>query len=434
MSTFHESLAVSPPESHPHATRVSRSAVWTGAFLLGAIVFATSFNLSLSAAVKGQQFATSIDLLIRLAVCAACGLYGLLYLPSTESQLCRFPGAWAPLFALWCLFTIPFAESFSYVAAACASLWCVVLFAPAVLHCLGGRRVVLAILAGLMLYMLGSWVLYFALPEVGRYGSAAEDGAWMDRLGGDANMLGLQAAWAIAMLLTLAAARRSTWRTLLLPLAFAAITLFCTQSRTAMLAAAAIVVAFWWRYANHTAKTVAGCLGVALIAGWAAWVEFDLAAVAGGAARSGEAEEIYTLTGRTEIWQFAAARCGESPLLGHGHGCSRYALASFHNSGYDYNDLHHAHNQLLNVTLSTGLVGLAIVAAMFLAQIRRLLTRPDAFPDLVTVLVLVAGLAEVVLFGPMPRSSTAIWLIALFWRQMSASVEDRTTHVNPAEI
>ena len=32
--------------------------------------------------------------------------------------------------------------------------------------------------------------------------------------------------------------------------------------------------------------------------------------------------------------------------------------------------------------------------------------------------VMIAGITEVLLYGPMPRSHTFIWLIALFWQQM----------------
>jgi hypothetical protein len=39
-----------------------------------------------------------------------------------------------------------------------------------------------------------------------------------------------------------------------------------------------------------------------------------------------------------------------------------------------------------------------------------------------TTVIVVAGLTEPVLFGPMPRVHTLIWLLALCWRQIGATL------------
>jgi hypothetical protein len=38
----------------------------------------------------------------------------------------------------------------------------------------------------------------------------------------------------------------------------------------------------------------------------------------------------------------------------------------------------------------------------------------------VLAVALVAGITEVIIYGPMPRSHMFIWLTALFWSQMEA--------------
>jgi len=408
--------------------------VLIGATLLGAVVFANNFNFMLRVVPEGEQFSVDTTVLVRLAICAACGLYGLFYLPRTAGALCGFPGAWSVLFGAWIVVTIPFAENLGYVVAACAALWCMILFAPAVLVQLGGRRVVLVVLAALAAYLVGSWLLYWLVPEVGRYGPDATGTMTRDRVGG--NSLGFHSTWAIGMVLVLGTAGAVRWRALFLPLALAVVTLWFTQSRTSMIGALAIAGLFGLRALNATERVMMGCLAAALVAGLVAMVDVDphrTDRLAEKLSRTGRAEEIYSMTGRTAIWEFTLERIREAPLVGCGHGAARYALAAFTSSGYDVNDLHHAHNQLLNVVLCSGVVGGLLVAAMLLHQTSALFRRPDAFADVATVFVLVVGLTEVVLFGPMPRSHTLIFLIALFWRQIGASVEDAPAGVFGAQ-
>jgi hypothetical protein len=86
--------------------------------------------------------------------------------------------------------------------------------------------------------------------------------------------------------------------------------------------------------------------------------------------------------------------------------------------------LHHAHNLLLNITLCTGAVGGLLLVAMLVHQLFWALGGPEAVPDAATVFILVAGITEPLLFGPMPRAHTVIWLLALFWRQCGVSLQE----------
>jgi O-antigen ligase len=82
-------------------------------------------------------------------------------------------------------------------------------------------------------------------------------------------------------------------------------------------------------------------------------------------------------------------------------------------------ELHHAHNTFLNVALTTGLVGTLILAAMFLGLFDNVLRYHQLFPALALAVVTVAGLTESLLYGPMPRTHTVLWLLALYWQQSS---------------
>jgi len=401
------------------------TATTLGVILLSAAVTLTTFDFQADEEVS--RFSVNWQTLWRLGVCGACGAYGLFNLRYTARELFRFPGAWAMLFALWAMMTVPLGIAQAYSAAACFALLCMVLFAPAVLVHLSGRQIVWTIVVSHLVFIVASWALYLAGSKVGMSRFMMPDGEIIWRLGGDSQQLGLQAAWAIGLMLVLGFAGVARWPFFVLPLALAAITLPHTQSRTAILSAAAATAVVVLRRISLLQAIGAGL--VALMIGSVALLvlpdrllHVDVYSLQQRVSRSGNPEELYNLTGRTEIWQHAMAKWRQSPILGWGYGCSRHVLADYAGGDYGTFELHHAHNLLLNVAICTGVVGAAILVGMLLSQVVQALRRPDVVPDMAVALVLVAGIAEPLLFGPMPRSHTVIWLIALFWRQFEATV------------
>ena len=104
--------------------------------------------------------------------------------------------------------------------------------------------------------------------------------------------------------------------------------------------------------------------------------------------------------------------------MGYGHGCARYSAEG------------HAHNLWLNITLTTGLIGLACVVAMMVPLGYRLVTTPNPFPDLVILYVFMRGLTTSPLFNPIPGCASLLFICALFWRLMGTSLQDES---NPDE-
>lgn len=408
-----------------HATRPANApSVWIGMVLLVAVV------LLAEASFRDRSWEdNSVDLqvLVQLLLCGACGLYGLWHLPRTWPVLRRFPAAWGLLFGLWALATVPFAADKARAAVACFALWSVLCFAPAVLLRLGGRRTVLALLTGVLLLLAGSWLTFFALPELGVTVSADDDLEGCTRLAGlhHPNGNGCLAAMALALLLALGATRALRWRTLLAPLGFAVATLWLAGSRTAGLAALAVVAAAGLSQLSTKARAMLVCWTIVLAAVAIGW-GIDTQSMASQASRTGDAHEIYTLTGRTELWGYFVDEILSSPLVGYGYGCSLYVTSEVPTGGTWV--AMHAHNLFLDVMLATGVVGGLLVAAMFLAQLRGLLTCPQPVVDLLLVLVFVAGIPEAVLFNKLPTNAfTIAWLIALCWRQTGASLAGSTT-------
>jgi O-antigen ligase len=386
-------------------------------WLLIVAVNLSTFNLSPEA--EGEKFSASIQLVIRLAMCAVCGLYGLQRLPTVAPQLLRFPGAWGTLFGVWAVLTVPLSLSPLYALVSVFALWCIILFAPAVLAQLGRKRALEVLLQGLLLFVAVSWGLYFVGGELGRSAFVMPSGDTIYRFGNDAQQLGLQIAWALGFLLTLTFWGGRPWRKFALPFLFLLATLPLTQSRTGMIGSAAAMGIVVWEYLDGRQRILAVAGGLLLLAGGlfvlaTGVLSIDPERLAQSVSRSGEAEEIGNFTGRDVIWAEAWARVCDWPIMGCGYGCSRFALDSEALNPPP----HHAHNLLLNITLCLGFVGAGLFVAMLLHLLVDELRHPTVVPAIALVLVMLTGISEPLLFGPMPRSHTVIFLMALFWRQL----------------
>lgn len=410
-------------------TALTLSAAVAALLLASATFFS---NAHLRPHLQGEKFSIDLEDLLRLAAFGACGLYGLAHLPRTIPLFSRSAGLWGLAFCVWATVTIPMAGSPTYALASCAALWCTFLFAPAVLLELGSRRVVLTIYATLIFYMLASWLAYFAWPELGRsefFLSTQEVKYRVGGLGG-AQQLGLMAAWLIGFSLMLRTEGGARWPAVLGPIGLAAFTLPFTESRTSMLAAMAIVLMFVWRRFSRMAVVLGGCAAVVagsltLLMFQSGLLKLDSAGLDSSlekVSRSGKIDEIYNLTGRTEVWDFVVGEIAHSPLIGYGYGCERYVLARYPGSSSDNFQPRHAHNLWLNVAVGTGLIGALFYSGMILQQLAGFFRWPSAMPDMALILVLVAGNTEPILFGPLPKTHTVLWMIALFWRRIATAI------------
>lgn len=422
MSDGGRGLTISAATPLNGAAVAAPSAGRLGTLLLAAALF---LNEAVFRVIDVEQFRFDWQIAMRLTVCLACGMYGLYHWPQVRSEIGRFPGAWVTLFAAWALLTVPLAINVPYAAASWVALGCMILFAPAVLCQLGGRRVLLTMLATLTLFVACSWVMYYAVPQLGRTGFTMPDLEIVYRFGGlaNANATGRICALWIVLLLVAGLECCVRWRVLLPLLGVGLLTLVLTDSRTAMIAGGAAVAMLClrriprggFRLLGSAAVIGAALAGLALSFGiWQVDPDPLLAKIS----RAGNAEEAYSLTGRTQLWEFTAERIAESPLTGCGYACTRFVL--IHGQ---HNPVPHAHNQVLNVALGCGVVGGLLMVLMYLAQLRHLLIRPELLPDAVTVLILVGGIADCMAFTPIPDACTLVWLLAMFWRQTGSSLD-----------
>ena len=122
--------------------------------------------------------------------------------------------------------------------------------------------------------------------------------------------------------------------------------------------------------------------------------------------KTGDVEEVTTLTGRTEIWKFAWEESLKSPLFGYGAGCTPVKMAGV--SG-------HAHNILLQPTISIGFPGGILFAAILFWNVYCAFKYHLPMLQMTTVFILMLGIAETPLFNPLPESVTLMWIVCCFW-------------------
>ena len=227
------------PTPSPQALVLPRSAAgrdaWIASSLLLALVVLPHFILRDD---PDNQFGRiDVKLFVHLGLCAACGLYGLMHFSRVCGLLNRFPLAWMVLAGVVAVATIPFSADPRRAMASSTVLWSVLLFVPAALLQLGLRRALKIILAGSVVYMIGQWIMYFLVPEIGHGADVLPDGSFAFRLGSDPQQLGFQSVVTVGLAMILLhegqLSRRRHW----VLLGLAAATMAGCGSRTAAVAA-----------------------------------------------------------------------------------------------------------------------------------------------------------------------------------------------------
>ncbi len=189
-----------------------------------------------------------------------------------------------------------------------------------------------------------------------------------------------------------------------------------------MLASVAVVAIVIWTQLGGRQRLFASMVGAFLLSAAAIFfagglTSSDSESLADIASRSGEANELSSLTGRVDIWGYAWNECLASPLVGYGYGASRFALQEDPNYPFKF-EANHAHNLWLNTVLTTGFPGALLLLAMVVHLLLMNLRRPSAVPSIALGLIVVSSVTEPLLYTPMPHAHMFIWLIAVFWQQM----------------
>ncbi len=276
------------------------------------------------------------------------------------------------------------------------------------------RMVVNVLIWGLAAFLLLTWMAAVLAPSSAWLPPYEKPVYRLQGISGHPNILAKQSA--VFSLLVIAAWRRGHMKRLLgwALLGFGFVTLLATNSRTALLA-----VIFAWVLVELRSRRLllAGIaasvilLGLVVLAGSTGTLP-SIDVLLGSASRSGDASEIFTLTGRTALWSFVWERIMQHPLQGYGYNAFGPIMS---HAWYGNEDAGaEAHNSLLQALFTVGLLGTVPLVSAFVLLVRRWIKRPNPLRDLFTTYVLIAGTTEAELTSlPVLLTLTAFLAFAL---------------------
>ena len=347
---------------------------------------------------------------LKFALWLGAGIIGYAHMPPMRSLLSR-PGS-----ALWLVYIAVAMASSTYAPTpaysfGCAfSLLCFFAFAFALIKLLSEAQFLWTMMLTLAVFLAVGWIVYFKDPTLGTSEFWTYNGIELRMCGiaGQANNLGSICAKYLGAIFLLW--RSSRCRLVIaVPLAALGIaSLMASDARTGMIAVVvAIVVA-------TLAQSFRGLIAAALVAvtGLIATIVFSLRLDALGShfSRSGDPTEVFTLTGRLEIWDFVEEEILQKPFLGWGYNASKTLLPN-HLTFQDGLMVDTAHNMLLQSLLSVGLMGTIPIILVVLYLFFQLLYRPNRFRDMFFVIIFISGISDTSALGTTPSILTLLFLV-----------------------
>lgn len=300
-------------------------------------------------------------------------------------------------------------------------------FVAVAIALLGFRVFGLAILCGITINAIWGLWLFYLVPEKGTFLEPIENGGFLARLGGLAHPNSIGRSMVLGALLTLFLFRVKE----LPPLVAAPCmllfgwTIVLAKSRTAI---AAGVVAMLLSSADKLrtkasiiAFTTAAIMGMAmLLVLFATGSEESVVdKLVGLVAKTGQAEEITSGTGRTDIWAEASKHIAMRPLLGYGLNVGPVLLV-------DHSQM--THNAIVNAALAGGMFGglMMICLQLWLAWIA--LSSPHLAIRGIAAFLFFSCLTEDTVLETFPGPATMLWYACYIVQVLPASVVNRAAN------
>lgn len=364
------------------------------------------------------KLAPQLELMLRLGATALGGLvgmYGILFIPKVQRAFLTFPLAW--VVGIWFLYitSTVFSPYRSIAFPTLVTFSSVVLFAPTALAVLGARNFILCVLGCLCFTLASSWLLYLGLPEYGVMIEITDaSGEYVERMGGTSHPNALAGSSVFALIITiyLFSESKISWQIALAAAILSLSTLAMTGTRVAIAAGAlAIIVIYrdlFFRRDFFALTCLASLAAMVLLLLLVSGTFGNTSSILQSLTRSGDLDEITSVTGRAEIWEFVVKKIGERPIAGWGPGTAKTLLEpKFY--------LLHTHNVVLNMALIGGVVGGFFAIMMFSQQLFISLSKCNALAAMISIVVIINSLTENPIFGNIPGPHTVLWIAALGW-------------------
>jgi O-antigen ligase len=301
----------------------------------------------------------------------------------------------------------------AYTAANAIGIFAYLGLACAVATDLADSAAIRVLLWTLLVYIIVGIVGGIIVPDIAWMPPSVEETTYRLRgFSGHPNNFGLQLG--IFMTLTVIARRNKLvgqpifWGMLILG---SAAILVASGSRTSLLA---FLLA--WLFVAMRQSRFGGMVAFALLTGAAMLIlirsygDFSvLEELLGGISRTGSANEITTLTGRTDIWAVVLEKTAQKPFLGWGYNGTEGLISSSVGRAFVGNPVN-AHNMALQTLISVGIIGSLPAFGFIALLIWRCIRRPDPTRDQIIAFWLVIGFGEAEIF-----TTPGLLALLVFW-------------------
>ena len=338
------------------------------------------------------------------------GVIGIAHMPPLRVMLGR------PACVLWLAYILVALASaiFSPVPAysfGCAlALFCLFAFSFSLTTKLTQPQFLWTLLLSVTVFNIGGWAVFYAYPELGTSAAWTTSGLLMRMCGlaGQATNLGAICAKAVgAAFILYYTHKRGRGLSLVLGV-FAFVTLLKSDARTTEIATVIGIAAI---IASRSVWRVGGGLLLSLSCLFVLQVFPQVGGMLGSSfSRSGDPTEVYTLTGRLEIWDFAWQQIKLSPIVGYGYNSSKVVLGS--HIGFENGLMvDSAHNLYLQNLLSVGLIGMIPLVLLLGYLAYRCVVRPIPLVCYTLVIVLVSSISDTDSIGTTPTLMTVLFFV-----------------------
>lgn len=289
-----------------------------------------------------------------------------------------------------------------------------VCFVATALIGLGLDGMVTAALAGAMISTALAWALYLFMPRYGVFPELLAGGLVVERLGGVAhpNSVSRTVFLATLFIFYLFRVNRISLKTAILLAMPCILAAWLAWSRTAIIAGMlAVFVLAFDRFRGRLGTTfMVGVVtaGMMVVTGMFALGEEErmIDLVLSKIAKSGDAEEITSGTGRSEIWSFAIHLISERPIVGHGFNAAPIMMINHSQS---------THNAVLHASLSGGVFAGGLMVCVLLWNLVTAIRTDNVLIKAMTIFLIISCLMEETVLETFPGPCTMCWLICSFY-------------------
>jgi exopolysaccharide production protein ExoQ len=380
------------------------------------------FNLT---SLDQHKYEVGIDLtvIIKLGMTLLAGVFGglgLLLRRDVREFFLAYPGlVYTALLGFFVAASVTSITPVSSLGSTFA-LICISTFSVYGVKRIGAETMLGAIFFGIGVYVIGSWIAYLYIPEIGLHHEDLGEGINIERMAGLSHPNTTGQYCGLFLGFTYITYRRWRWssNTVLL-LAVAGVALLALAgmveaiSRSSVLA---LVAAFTFahrdqllRFTGPVLPLVAATLlsVVVFIGAVLPHGVFSLGERASVLTKTGDIEELQSMTGRTQIWAFAVEQLAKRPFLGYGPATSKIILVDY---------MYYTHNLWLNVAFSCGIFAAILLIFFTGILLGNMLRHREPLSEFFISFLLVVGLVENVAFAYIPSVPTQLFMIGLAWQ------------------